>query len=206
MKTLFPQREVDALASEKGAGKGFFSVSDGFVRSLSSLLEELKSTDASFVRCIKPNKPLTPRVCDSGFVLQQLRTCGMLEAVQMMRAMYPSRVPFEDIVKAYQHRLPAFLPRLPPRDFVAFVCAALDVDASDYAVGKTKIFFKAGRALFLNKLCRRAAAGASASARSARRLSRRPRRQLPRRKLKRKLRDWKPKMRWDWRRRVLRPW
>ena len=32
------------------SGKSFASVSDGFVKSLSSLLEELKSTDASFVR------------------------------------------------------------------------------------------------------------------------------------------------------------
>ena len=39
-------------------------------------------------RCIKPNKPLLARQLDQQFVLQQLRTCGMLQAVTMMRAMY----------------------------------------------------------------------------------------------------------------------
>ena len=165
MQTLFPQSEADdADATHSGTGRSFASVSHKFTLSLSALLAELGATDASFIRTIKPNDALAPGTFDAPNVLTQLRTCGMVQAVKMMRAMYPSRIDLADISARYRHRLPKFMQTMDDRAFVSAICAAFDVDADDYALGNSRLFFKAGKAIFLNKLCRQAAAGAEGAA------------------------------------------
>ena len=46
-------------------------------------------------------------------------------------------------------RLPDHVTGLEPRAFVECLCAALDTDASEYAFGNTRLFFRAGLALGL---------------------------------------------------------
>lgn len=129
MQELFPEKEIDAASLRcKGSGKSYATVANVFLESLSSLLSELSETDAGFVRTIKPNHALKPQAANARLVLGQLRTCGMLQAVKMIRSMFPSRTVHDDVVARYRAALRCdFMNELSPRDFVTAFCGAFDV-------------------------------------------------------------------------------
>ena len=84
---------------ERGGGSGghssFGSVGAKFVKSLRELMAELGSADAHFVRCVKPNAELVPLKLHGEDVVNQLRMSGMLDAVKLIQAGYPTRIPYE---------------------------------------------------------------------------------------------------------------
>ena len=79
----------------------YVSVSAQFRHSMAALASLLSSTAMHFIRCIKPNESraafqMVPRVA-----LAQLRSCGVLEAVRVSQAGYPTRMLFEELVRRY---------------------------------------------------------------------------------------------------------
>jgi hypothetical protein len=158
VQTLFPPGDLasEATRARIGSGKSYGSVASKFGVSLSELLAELASTDPGFVRTIKPNAALTPGAPDERLVLEQLRTCGMLQCVKMIRSMFPTRIPYDDVVARYTTCLASysFMASKGPRAFTAAVCEAFDVDPDEYRLGNTKLFIKGGCAVALNKLLR----------------------------------------------------
>ena len=62
----------------------------------------------------------------------------MLQAVHMVRSMYPSRILYDDIYASYHSRLLEHMSLLSPSDFTRAICAAFDVSPADYALGKTR--------------------------------------------------------------------
>ena len=50
-------------------------------------METLGSTEAYFVRCIKPNTKVQPSVFDLDYVRPQLRCGGLVEAVRMLKVL-----------------------------------------------------------------------------------------------------------------------
>ena len=83
--------------SKKKKGGSFSSVGAKFVKSLKALMTELESSQAHFVRCIKPNQKLVPQEIHGEGVINQLRMSGMLDAVKLIQSGYPTRIPYEDI-------------------------------------------------------------------------------------------------------------
>ena len=99
-----------------------------------------------FVRCIKPNADKAPRRFDQPAVLRQLRCGGVLEAVRVFAAGYPHRM----LIPLFVGRYRAVVPRDPsaagggvPPSCDALL-SALGVSRSSYAIGKSKLFFRAG--------------------------------------------------------------
>jgi len=54
-------------------------------------METLSSTEPHYIRCIKPNSLNRPQKFENGSVLQQLRSGGVLEAIRISLAGYPTR-------------------------------------------------------------------------------------------------------------------
>jgi ankyrin repeat protein len=54
-----------------------------------------------YVRCLKPNDNLEPDNFDPKNIVEQLRYCGVLEAVRVSRAGYPTRYPHEVFLTRY---------------------------------------------------------------------------------------------------------
>lgn len=54
-----------------------------------------------YVRCLKPNDSLEPDNFDPSNIVEQLRYCGVLEAVRVSRAGYPTRYPHEVFMTRY---------------------------------------------------------------------------------------------------------
>lgn len=70
-----------------------------FKASLISLMDTIDSTNAHYIRCIKPNEQKAAWEFDSQMVLGQLRACGVLETIRISCAGYPTRWTFEEFAE-----------------------------------------------------------------------------------------------------------
>lgn len=155
--------EPEGSRTKQKKGKGTQTVSRGFLTSLRRLMEALETTEAHFIRCIKPNNELKPNLLYGAFVLSQLKCSGTLEAVELMQRGYPSRIPFEDIYSRYAPLMPDFVKELGsilngsgqelrPSQFVEAIAMAFGLEEADYQLGQYKIFLRSGKAAFLEEL------------------------------------------------------
>ena len=60
-----------------------------------------------FVRCIKPNLIKAPGVWEDEIVSKQLRCSGVMEAVRVIAAGYPDRVPHSEILGRFAALIPS---------------------------------------------------------------------------------------------------
>lgn len=146
------ERQNSLKSRFKKAGKGKDTVAKRFKTQLASLVARLDECSPHFIRCVKPNAALVPGEFDHSLVLQQLRCCGVLEVVRIAKAGFPTRFARHEFAERF-----GFL--LPPggtkdkerhdRSSSDATCRAVlshfGVPAGEYAFGKTKVFFRAGR-------------------------------------------------------------
>jgi myosin heavy subunit len=146
----------DAVAGAKGgkvkARARFSSVSGHFTAQLGQLTETLQETNSHFVRCINPNRIKASNTIAGGHVLHQLRCSGMLEALKLMHAGFPTRCPYEDLYDRYKDMMPRSIASLDSPSFCEILLMALGLDKADYQLGITKVFFRAGKLAFLDEL------------------------------------------------------
>jgi myosin-6 len=88
-------------------------------------------------------------------VLQQLLDSGMVDAVRLLSAGYPTRVSFEQLEKEFKPLAPAKFQKLPPAIFSAALLTAFDLSRADFLLGLTKAFFKSGKLAFVDSLATR---------------------------------------------------
>lgn len=141
---------------KKGPRSAFSSVSSTFSSQLTQLMEILISTQSYFIRCVKPNTKKAKGVFDPVYVRPQLKCGGLVEAVKMLKRGYPTRVSFEEIYRQYSPLLnpqPVF--ELNKRDFSQAVLSLFELNKSEYQLGLTKVFFKAGRRALLESVMNR---------------------------------------------------
>ncbi len=72
-----------------------------FKKQLKSMAEVIKGTKPVFLRCIKSNNFLKEQLCDSVSVLRQLKYNGVLAALDMRRAGFPTRILYQDFCSRY---------------------------------------------------------------------------------------------------------
>lgn len=70
-----------------------------FKTSLISLMDTIDSTNAHYIRCIKPNEAKAAWEFEPQMVLGQLRACGVLETIRISCAGYPTRWTFEEFAE-----------------------------------------------------------------------------------------------------------
>ncbi|KAI3409534.1 uncharacterized protein J3R85_019201 [Psidium guajava] len=136
---LFP-----LLAEESSNKSKFSSIGSRFKQQLQALLETLSATEPHYIRCVKPNNLLKPAIFESKSVLQQLRCGGVMEAIRISCAGYPTRRPFFEFVDRFGILAPEVLDR--SSDEVT-ICKRLleEVGVKGYQIGKTKVFLRAGQ-------------------------------------------------------------
>ncbi|XP_054617381.1 unconventional myosin-VI-like isoform X6 [Dunckerocampus dactyliophorus] len=132
--------------SKQRAGKlGFISVGNKFKTQLNILLDKLRSTGSSFIRCIKPNLKMVSHHFEGAQILSQLQCSGMVSVLDLMQGGFPSRAPFHELYNMYQSYMPPKLTRLDPRLFCKALFKALGLDDKDYKFGLTRVFFRPGK-------------------------------------------------------------
>ncbi|CAI8049871.1 Unconventional myosin-VI, partial [Geodia barretti] len=153
IKQLFP----DATATSGSASSpssspssrtkklALVSVGSKFRTQLNSLMEKLKTTGSSFIRCLKPNLTMVPGQFVGGQILSQLQCAGMISVLELMQGGYPSRAQFSDLYKMYQPNLPARLSGLDPRTFCRALFRATGMRDGDFKFGISRVFFRPGK-------------------------------------------------------------
>jgi hypothetical protein len=86
------------VRSEDRGGRGTVatkSVSSQFSSQLRILRSRIEKTVPHYIRCLKPNDELVPDYFEPKNIIEQLRCGGVLEAVRVSRAGYPTRYPHD---------------------------------------------------------------------------------------------------------------
>ncbi|WOL18254.1 myosin-8-like isoform X1 [Canna indica] len=146
VSNLFPPLSEDSSKSSK-----FSSIGLRFKQQLQALLETLSATEPHYIRCVKPNNLLKPAIFENHNVLQQLRCGGVLEAIRISCAGYPTRRTFCEFVDRFGILAPEIFDG--SYDEVAASKKLLErVNLSGYQIGKTKVFLRAGQMAELDAL------------------------------------------------------
>ena len=91
----FPQPFVRTEDREGRGSVATKSVGAQFSEQLAQLRSRIDATVPHYIRCLKPNDELKPDTFDPRMIVDQLRCGGVLEAVRVSRAGYPTRYPHE---------------------------------------------------------------------------------------------------------------
>ncbi|KAL0322620.1 UNVERIFIED_CONTAM: Myosin-7, partial [Sesamum angustifolium] len=139
VSSLFPP-----LPQESSKTSKFSSIGSQFKQQLQTLLETLNATEPHYVRCVKPNNLLKPGIFENSNVLQQLRCGGVMEAIRISCAGYPTRRTFDEFISRFKVLEPNAVNG--SYDEVNACRRLMDkVDLNGYQIGKTKVFLRAGQ-------------------------------------------------------------
>ncbi|XP_010937148.1 myosin-17 isoform X2 [Elaeis guineensis] len=136
---LFPPLPEETSKSSK-----FSSIGSRFKLQLQSLMETLSSTEPHYIRCVKPNNLLKPAIFENFNIIHQLRCGGVLEAIRISCAGYPTRRTFYEFL----HRFGVLAPEVLEGnndDKVACQKILDKMGLKGYQIGKTKVFLRAGQ-------------------------------------------------------------
>ncbi|XP_076882942.1 myosin-6-like [Bidens hawaiensis] len=154
VSNLFPP-----VAEETKSSK-FSSMGSKFKQQLQSLLETLSHTEPHYVRCVKPNNLLKPDMFENQNILQQLRCGGVMEAIRISCAGFPTRKPFRDFIERFKILAPDAVKKCDD-EVKCSVILLEKANLKGYQIGKTKIFLRAGQMAELDA-CRAEILGVSA--------------------------------------------
>uniref|UniRef100_A0A8C4NWF7 Unconventional myosin-VI n=1 Tax=Dicentrarchus labrax TaxID=13489 RepID=A0A8C4NWF7_DICLA len=145
VRELFENSNNSKDVKQKAGKLSFISVGNKFKTQLNILLEKLRSTGSSFIRCIKPNLKMVSHQFEGAQILSQLQCSGMVSVLDLMQGGFPSRAPFHELYNMYQKYMPPKLTRLDPRLFCKALFKALGLNENDYKFGLTRVFFRPGK-------------------------------------------------------------
>ncbi|KAF7646374.1 hypothetical protein LDENG_00188710 [Lucifuga dentata] len=131
----------------KKKGSSFQTVSALHRENLNKLMTNLRSTHPHFVRCIIPNETKTPGAMENPLVMHQLRCNGVLEGIRICRKGFPNRILYGDFKQRYRILNPSAIPEgqfIDNKKASEKLLGTLEIDHSQYKLGHTKVFFKAG--------------------------------------------------------------
>ncbi|XP_068325903.1 myosin-8-like [Pyrus communis] len=136
---LFP-----LLPEESAKQSKFSSIGSRFKQQLQSLLETLSAIEPHYIRCVKPNNQLKPAIFENSAVLQQLCCGGVMEAIRISCAGYPTRKTFAEFTSRFKVLAPEVL-NGSVDEVTACKKLLQKVNLKGYQVGKTKVFLRAGQ-------------------------------------------------------------
>ncbi|KAJ8451192.1 hypothetical protein Cgig2_013964 [Carnegiea gigantea] len=156
--SLFPPSPESSKSSK------FSSIGTRF----KALLETLSVTEPHYIRCIKPNNLLKPSIFENKNVLQQLRCGGVMEAIRISCAGFPTRRLFHEFINRFRVLAPEVLDgscdevsaskkilekvQLKGYQDEKYSKQILIVSSIFWQIGKTKVFLRAGQMAELDAL------------------------------------------------------
>ncbi|XP_040384389.1 protein OPAQUE1 isoform X3 [Oryza brachyantha] len=127
----------------------FSSVASRFKQQLQALMETLSSTEPHYIRCVKPNSLNYPQKFENGSVLQQLRSGGVLEAIRISLAGYPTRRTYTEFIDRFGLLLPDHMDeRFDEKLLTEKILSQLHLE--NFQLGRTKVFLRAGQIAVLD--------------------------------------------------------
>ncbi|KAL8166655.1 hypothetical protein V2J09_008154 [Rumex salicifolius] len=139
---LFPPIVEETPKSNKSTK--FSSIGSSFKLQLHELMDILNSTEPHYIRCVKPNNLLKPAIFENVNILQQLRCGGVLEAIRISCAGYPTRRSFFEFINRFGILAPEFVEG--SYDEKAACGKILNkMGLKGFQIGRTKVFLRVGQ-------------------------------------------------------------
>ncbi|KAL0561924.1 hypothetical protein IC582_002369 [Cucumis melo] len=135
---LFPP-----LPEETSKQSKFSSIGTRFKQQLQALMETLNTTEPHYIRCVKPNTVLKPGIFENFNVLNQLRCGGVLEAIRISCAGYPTKRTFDEFLDRFGMLAPDISDGSDEKSACIAICDRMGLKG--YQIGKTKVFLRAGQ-------------------------------------------------------------
>lgn len=119
-----------------------------FSRSMDNLNTLLQSTTCQFVRCIKPNEAMVAGEFVNSYVMEQVRSLGILQACEVLKVSLPTRITYAqlktslaEVIRRVQHLFGG------DSEVVLIACLlrAFNISTDLYRLGKTMVFFRPGQ-------------------------------------------------------------
>ncbi|GAB2275885.1 hypothetical protein Dimus_010629 [Dionaea muscipula] len=137
---LFPSMPEESSRSSYK----FSSVASRFKQQLQALMETLNATEPHYVRCVKPNTLNQSHIFENQSILHQLRCGGVLEAVRISLAGYPTRRTYVEFVDRFGLLAPEIADTSYDEKMVTEkILRKLKLE--NFQLGKTKVFLRAGQ-------------------------------------------------------------
>ncbi|CAI5933467.1 unnamed protein product [Closterium sp. NIES-65] len=136
---LFPMPSGDKAKTK------FTSLGSGFKQQLAELMSTLSHMDPHYVRCVKPNGQYKPGYFENPSVIHQLRCGGVLEAIRISCAGYPTRRPFDEFLDRFSVLAPDLCDGRRYDDKTAVTLMLQRLGFSNFQVSRTKVFQRAGQ-------------------------------------------------------------
>ncbi|XP_027768776.1 myosin-11 isoform X2 [Solanum pennellii] len=136
---LFP-----SLGEETSKSTKFSSIGSRFKLQLQQLMETLNATEPHYIRCVKPNNLLKPAIFENENIMRQLRCGGVLEAIRISCAGFPTRRPFFEFI----HRFGLLAPEVLEGSYEEKNACKKILEKwglKGFQIGKTKVFLRAGQ-------------------------------------------------------------
>ncbi|XDV31002.1 hypothetical protein PO909_033779, partial [Leuciscus waleckii] len=145
MKLLFPEGNPAKVNLKRPPTAGF-----QFKASVGTLMKNLLTKNPNYIRCIKPNDKKAAHIFTDSLVCHQVRYLGLMENVRVRRAGYAFRQAYESCLERYKMLCKQTWPhwRGPAREGVQVLLTGLQVQAEEFAYGRSKIFIRNPRTLF----------------------------------------------------------
>ncbi|XP_028556218.1 protein OPAQUE1 [Dendrobium catenatum] len=127
----------------------FSSVASRFKQQLQALMETLNSTEPHYVRCVKPNSLNCPQKFENLSVLHQLRCGGVLEAIRISLAGYPSRRTYSEFLDRFgllvlEHMDGSYNEKMLAEKIMQ------KLNLQNFQLGRSKVFLRAGQIAVLD--------------------------------------------------------
>nr|CAD7408549.1 unnamed protein product [Timema poppensis] len=115
------------------------------------LVDELKKCTPHYIRCIKPNETKKPRDWEELRVKHQVEYLGLKENIRVRRAGFAYRRPFSKFLFRYAILTKETWPRWSgdEKQGIEVILRSVNMEKSQYQLGKTKVFIKAPESLFM---------------------------------------------------------
>uniref|UniRef100_A0A2P2M2P9 Uncharacterized protein MANES_16G086100 n=1 Tax=Rhizophora mucronata TaxID=61149 RepID=A0A2P2M2P9_RHIMU len=122
----------------------FSSVASRFKQQLQALMETLSLTEPHYIRCVKPNSLNRPQKFENLSILHQLRCGGVLEAVRISLAGYPTRRTYSEFVDRFGILALEFSDgSYDEKTWTQEILLKLKL--KNFQLGRTKVFLRAGQ-------------------------------------------------------------
>ncbi|XP_028807595.1 myosin-2 isoform X2 [Neltuma alba] len=131
--------QIGALDSQK------LSVGAKLKGQLFELMHQLENSTPHFIHCIRPNTKRLPGIFDEDLVMQQLRCCGILEAVRLSRIGYPIQMTHQEFAERYGFLLLETNAVQDPLSISVAVLRQFNIPPEVYQFGYTKVHLRKGQ-------------------------------------------------------------
>ena len=136
-----------------------------FKNQLLSLMSLVEKSRTRYIRCVKPNKEMAPKMMDHSHTVAQLESAGLVTAIVISRESFPNRLPYELVMKRFRFleykypdcHLNSGSIKVDAERLLNCLLAGRTVDShqgkvKSFACGKTRVYFRAGALEFVETI------------------------------------------------------